>query len=165
MKKAGLFLFVMWVAASWVFASDDGPKSQPQAQVSVAQQGTENPQVGVLTLNDVIREGLEKNPAVQAAFHQVEAQKRRVPQVRTLPDPIVSVGWAGNITPFSVQNGDPSSSRAITVSQQLSISREVEAARRGGQQRSRSSELGLRSRSPSRCSGSENGLLRLLLSR
>lgn len=139
MKKAGLFLFVMWVAASWVFASDDGPKSQPQAQVSVAQQGTENPQVGVLTLNDVIREGLEKNPAVQAAFHQVEAQKRRVPQVRTLPDPTASVGWAGNITPFSVQNGDPSSSRAITVSQQFPypgklklrgevVSKEVDAA-------------------------------------
>jgi cobalt-zinc-cadmium efflux system outer membrane protein len=138
MKKAALFSLV-WVSASWVFAADDGPKSQAQVQVSIAQQSAENPSAGVLTLDDVIREGLQKNPAVQAALHQVEAQKRRVPQVRSLPDPVASVGWAGNITPFSVQNGDPSSSRAINVSQQLPypgklklrgdlVSKEVEAA-------------------------------------
>src|ERR1017187_9667225 len=32
---------------------------------------------------------------------------------------MVSVGWAGNITPFSLQKGDPSSNRGVTVSEQF----------------------------------------------
>jgi outer membrane protein TolC len=42
-----------------------------------------------------------------------------VPQAKTLPDPTVSVGWVGNITPFSVQEGDPSSNRGVSASQTL----------------------------------------------
>src|SRR5450631_884793 len=70
-------------------------------------------------LEDLLREALQKNPAIQGASHTVEAQRRRVPQAKTLPDPMVGIGWAGNITPFSVQSGDPSSYRAVTASQQL----------------------------------------------
>lgn len=139
MKKAALFLLVVWVSAIWVFAVDDSPQAAGKVAVTVAQSGAENPPADVLTLNDVIREGLQKNPSVQAAFHQVEAQRRRLPQVRTLPDPMVSTGWAGNLTPFSVQSGDPSSSRLVSVSQQVPypgklrlrgdvVSKEVEAA-------------------------------------
>src|SRR6202158_6526788 len=72
-----------------------------------------------LGLEDLVREALQKNPAVQSASHTVEAQRRRVPQAKTLPDPTVGIGWAGNMTPFSVQSGDPSSYRAVTASQQL----------------------------------------------
>jgi len=68
-------------------------------------------------LDGLIREALQKNPGVQSALRQVDALRHRVPQAKTLPDPTVSVGWAGNIAPFSVQNGDPSSNRAITASQ------------------------------------------------
>ncbi len=70
-------------------------------------------------LEDLVREALQKNPAVQSSLHTVEAQRRRIPQAQALPDPMVGVGWAGNITPFRVQAGDPSSYRAITASQQL----------------------------------------------
>jgi cobalt-zinc-cadmium efflux system outer membrane protein len=70
-------------------------------------------------LEDLVREALQKNPAIQSAMHTVEAQRRRVPQAKALPDPMVGIGWAGNITPFSVQSGDPSSYRAVTASQQL----------------------------------------------
>jgi outer membrane protein TolC len=42
-----------------------------------------------------------------------------VPQAKTLPDPMVSVGWAGNLTPFSVMQGDNSSYRGLTVSEQF----------------------------------------------
>lgn len=72
-----------------------------------------------LGLEDLVREALQKNPAIQSALHSVEAQRRRVPQAKTLPDPTVGIGWAGNIRPFSVQSGDPSSYRAVTASQQL----------------------------------------------
>jgi outer membrane protein TolC len=70
-------------------------------------------------LEDLVREALQKNPAVQSALHTVEAQRRRVPQAKALPDPMVGIGWAGNITPFSVQSGDPSSYRSVTASEQL----------------------------------------------
>jgi outer membrane protein, heavy metal efflux system len=73
----------------------------------------------VLNLADVLREALEKNPAIQSASHAVEAQRHRVPQAKSLPDPEASVGWMGNLTPFSVQEGDPSSYRGIGVMQSL----------------------------------------------
>jgi cobalt-zinc-cadmium efflux system outer membrane protein len=70
-------------------------------------------------LDGLIREALQKNPGIQSALRQVEALRHRVPQAKTLPDPMASVGWAGNIKPFSVQHLDPSSNRALTVSQTL----------------------------------------------
>jgi len=72
-----------------------------------------------VSLEDLVREALQRNPAVQSALHAVEAQKRRVPQAKAFPDPMVGIGWAGNITPFSVQSGDPSSYRSVSASQQL----------------------------------------------
>jgi outer membrane protein TolC len=68
-------------------------------------------------LDDLIREALQRNPGIQSALRQVEVFRHRVPQVKTLPDPTASVGWAGNIEPFSIQHGDPSSNRALSVSQ------------------------------------------------
>jgi cobalt-zinc-cadmium efflux system outer membrane protein len=93
-----------------------------------------------VTLDDLVQEALQKNPGVQSTLHAVEVQRRRVPQAKTLPDPMVGVGWAGNITPFSVQRGDPSSYRSIAATQQLLYpgklrlrgeiaTKEVEAAR------------------------------------
>ena len=73
----------------------------------------------VLSLDDVIREALEKSPEAQSALHTVRALERRVPQAKTLPDPMVSVGWAGNLTPFSVMQGDNSSYRGLTISEQF----------------------------------------------
>jgi outer membrane protein TolC len=70
-------------------------------------------------LEDLVREALQKNPAVQSAFHTVEAQRRRVPQAKALPDPSVGVGWMGNIRPFSIQTGDPSSYREVSAMQML----------------------------------------------
>jgi cobalt-zinc-cadmium efflux system outer membrane protein len=89
--------------------------------IQEAESSTTSHHVGQLPvgLEDLVREALRKNPAVQSALHTVEAQRRRVPQAKTLPDPMVGVGWEGNIRPFSVQSGDPSSYRAVTASQQL----------------------------------------------
>jgi len=72
-----------------------------------------------ITLAVLVQEALNRNPSVQSVFRQVQALRHRVPQARTLPDPTLSVGWAGNITPFSVQTGDPSSYRGITASQMM----------------------------------------------
>jgi outer membrane protein TolC len=71
----------------------------------------------VLNLADVVREALQRNPGVQSALHAVQAQRHKVPQVKSLPDPEASVGWMGNLAPFSLQEGDPSSYRAVGVMQ------------------------------------------------
>ena len=96
-----------------------------QAPVSVTVQSpfTEAPaqkaQQSAIGLDNLVGEALQRNPGIQSALRQVEALRHRVPQVKTLPDPTVSVGWAGNITPFSVQQGDPSSYRGVSASQSL----------------------------------------------
>ena len=99
-------------------AAEEKPSGAVPAPSSDAQLSTQTTGE-ILTLDVVVREALAKNPAVQSARHTIAAQRRRVPQVRSLPDPMLAVGWVGNITPFSVQEGDPSSNRNVSVTQQL----------------------------------------------
>ena len=90
------------------------PVTPPVPSTEVA---TQNSGQSSASLDALVLEAQQKNPGVQSAFRQVEALRHRVPQALALPDPTVSVGWAGNITPFSVQDKDPSSNRAVTASQ------------------------------------------------
>jgi AcrB/AcrD/AcrF family/Outer membrane efflux protein len=98
-----------------------GRGQEAPVSVTVQSPSTEAPaqtaQQSPVVLDDLLREALQKNPAVRSILRQVEALRHRIPQVKTLPDPTVSVGWAGNITPFSVQQGDPSSYRGVSASQ------------------------------------------------
>jgi outer membrane protein TolC len=64
-------------------------------------------------LSDLVAEAERVHPAIQAESRMIEAKRLRVPQARALPDPTVTVGWMGDFAPFKVQNGDPSSYRAI----------------------------------------------------
>lgn len=64
-------------------------------------------------LADLVAEAERVHPAIQAESRMIEAKRARVPQARALPDPTVTVGWMGDFPPFKVQNGDPSSYRAI----------------------------------------------------
>ena len=70
-----------------------------------------------VSLDELVRDALAQNPAIKSAAERYKMQQARVPQARSLPDPTVSVGWMGNITPFSVQQGDPSSYRGLTVAE------------------------------------------------
>jgi cobalt-zinc-cadmium efflux system outer membrane protein len=72
-----------------------------------------------LTLDELVSEALARNPAIQSTERRVAAMKARIPQAKTLPDPKVSVGWMGNITPFDVQEGDPSSYRSVSAMQEF----------------------------------------------
>ncbi len=95
-----------------------GNADKPVEQ-TVAIQGQSQTATAPVSLDSLIQEAEQRNPGVQSALRQVQALRHRVPQARTLPDPMISVGWAGNIAPFTVQNGDPSSYRGITASQTL----------------------------------------------
>ena len=117
-SRSGVWLgwLVLFPCALWAQEVDKAQGPALVSQASVAGQSTAQP---TLTLEEIIQEALSKNPEVQSALHAVNALQRRVPQVKSLPDPMVSVGWAGNITPFSLQKGDPSSNRGVTVSEQF----------------------------------------------
>jgi outer membrane protein TolC len=72
-----------------------------------------------VSLQNLLQVALARNPAIKSATEQFEAKRARVPQARSLPDPTVSGGWMGNITPFNIQRGDPSSYRSLTVAEEF----------------------------------------------
>lgn len=110
-------LAILLLLPAFVLPAQDS-NAMPQA-ASVSERIDQEPVPQVLVLDDVIREALEKNPEAQSAQHTINALQRRVPQVKALPDPMVSVGWAGNLAPFSVMTGDNSSYRGVNVSEQF----------------------------------------------
>jgi outer membrane protein TolC len=134
MNSRGLIAVLLWLLSTPLIAAEN-PPAKAQAQPSprqtlkaafagdpAAADPTHDPTqtaATVLTLDAVVREVLENNPAVQSAAHMVAAQRRKISQARALPDPQVSVGWMGNATPFSVQQGDPSSYRSVGAMQML----------------------------------------------
>lgn len=115
MIRRGLIL-ILAMASTFVVAEDRPASSTVPAQV-VDQKAPASQTV--LTLDDVVQTTFANNPAVASAAHSVAAQRARTPQAGSLPDPTVSIGWEGNIKPFSVQTGDPASYRAVTASQTL----------------------------------------------
>lgn len=70
-----------------------------------------------VTLAELVTEAERVHPAIKAEARMVESKQARVPQAKALPDPTVTVGWMGNITPFTVQRLDPSSYRGIAAMQ------------------------------------------------
>jgi len=115
MSRIGVFLLGTMLAVTALAQEPETNRVTGQIVTGPNQQEATT----VLDLSDVIREALEKNPGVQSALHTVNAQQHKVPQAKSLADPMVSVGWNGNLAPFSVQDGDPSSYRGISVSQQV----------------------------------------------
>ena len=123
MKRKGLFLALAVLFLVSGFANGQTGSAKPAPQV-IPGQPTE-----LLQLDDVVREALEQNPAIHAALHTVAAQRARVPQASALPDPTLGVGWMGNIQPFSVQTGDPSSYRSVSAMQMLPYPGQARIAR------------------------------------
>jgi outer membrane protein TolC len=116
MRFTRIFAILLLLPALVMPAQDSKATAQTaNASVRTDQQPVEQ----VLLLDDVIREALEKNPEAQSMLHTINALRLRVPQVKSLPDPMVSVGWAGNLAPFSVMRGDNSSYRGLAVSEQF----------------------------------------------
>ncbi len=113
MKRKGLFLAlaVLFLVSGFANGQNGSARQSPKV--------VPGPPTERLQLDDVVREALQQNPAIQAARHMVAAQRAKVPQASALPDPTVGVGWMGNIQPFSVQTGDPSSYRSISAMQML----------------------------------------------
>ncbi len=76
----------------------------------------------VLSLRVLIEEALAQNPEIIAMRRNFDMMRARVPQAKALPEPTLSYGYMGNavpLPPFDIQKGDPSSSRAFSVSQEI----------------------------------------------
>ncbi len=73
----------------------------------------------VVTLDELIAEAMRRNPEILAARRQYDMKRARVPQMTAPPEPMLSVAAMGNLLPFSVQVGDPSSARIVSFSQDI----------------------------------------------
>jgi len=74
---------------------------------------------GTITLAELVREALEKNPAIQAAQYGAAAKKATIESAQTLPDPVLGFQQMGDINPPGLQRGDPSSGRTYSVTQEV----------------------------------------------
>ncbi len=131
-------LAVLLLLAAFLHWAGQGPAAAQETKAEIP--ADSGPGQQSLRIDDVVRESLEKNPEAQSALHAMKALERRVPQASALPDPVASVGWAGNLAPFSIMSGDASSYRGVAVSEQFPYpgklklqgkiaSKEAEAAR------------------------------------
>jgi outer membrane protein TolC len=68
-----------------------------------------------VTVRQLVRIALARNPAIKSAAERFQAERARVPQARSLPDPTISGGWMGHIVPFAVEHNFPPSFRGLTV--------------------------------------------------
>ena len=84
-----------------------------------AQEGQPSGTQDVVRLTDLLTEAERVHPAIKAEAQMVESKRARIPQAKALADPTVTVGWMGNIRPFSVQHLDPSSYRGIGAMQEF----------------------------------------------
>jgi outer membrane protein, heavy metal efflux system len=80
---------------------------------------TSDASTGISALQQLIEQALENNPEIKAMQRRFDMMRARIPQAKALDEPMLSVGYMGNITPFQVQKGDPSSGRTISISQDL----------------------------------------------
>ena len=87
--------FEVIFAAGFLFLGLARPPANAQEVPSLPPGNTTTPaeqQFGtgsVLTLEEVVTEGVRRNPGVQSALHAVQAQRHKVPQAKSLPDPMV----------------------------------------------------------------------------
>jgi cobalt-zinc-cadmium efflux system outer membrane protein len=70
-------------------------------------------------LDTLIHLLLERNPAILAARHSVDARRAMVTSARTLPDPSLTFETMGNLLPPTLQAGDPSSARVLRFTQEI----------------------------------------------
>lgn len=75
-----------------------------------------------LKLDSLIKEAFQQNPEIQAARHQWEAAKAVVPQVETLPDPVVGLGYRG---PDIMREGRVQFQQAIPFPGKLNLKGDV----------------------------------------
>ena len=120
-------LTAVLAGSSVVLAQQPGSSSPGIAGATARNEGIQQPipssasdvPAGIPALQQLIDQALENNPEIKAMQRRFDMMRARIPQAKALDEPMLSVGYMGNITPFQVQKGDPSSGRSISISQDL----------------------------------------------
>ena len=116
------YLFIAVVVGSGVaLAQQPGPSSSDVVKAvdgDSRNQITDQP-AGLPSLQQLIEQALENNPEIKAMQRRFDVMRARIPQAKALDEPMLSVGYMGNLTPFTLQTDDPSSGRTISISQDL----------------------------------------------
>jgi outer membrane protein TolC len=111
--------FWLWIHPATGVAQEAASAARVSARVVLQQERVAAPVAAAASLDQLVEEALANNPGVQSALRRVEALRRRAPQARSLPDPMVEVEWMGNLKPFGVMRDDPTSYRGVGVQQTL----------------------------------------------
>jgi len=77
------------------------------------------PEAATVTLDELVQEALEHNPAIQAARRAVDAKRAMILPAQTLPEPTIGFQTMGNLIPPTLQSGDPSSARTVSIEQEI----------------------------------------------
>lgn len=104
-----------------VLAQQSEPSSSGMAKAvdrNTHNQITDQP-AGLPSLQQLIEQALENNPEIKAMQRRFDVMRARIPQAKALDEPVLSLGYMGNIAPFTLQTDDPSSGRTISISQDL----------------------------------------------
>src|SRR5258708_7464402 len=114
-----------------------------------------------LDLHELVSEVLRRNPEVLAAQKKYEAARQRPAQERSLPDPMVSLGWnsTGNPLPLAGVGTDPVANIGFMASQEFPSTRQAAAARRGSAERGASRGAGVSRGRAERDFARETGVL------
>ncbi len=85
----------------------------------LAQERAGTGEAELVTLRALQAEVERVHPGLHAIEQSLQSKQARIPQVRSLPDPMVAVGWMGDPAPFQVQRGDPSSFRFLEAREEI----------------------------------------------
>lgn len=120
MHKKFLSTFWLIVSSLMIFLTDIPAQSEVAAQVSPPDKATQvASEMEVVTLDELVQEALERNPAIQAARRLVDAKRAMIVPATTLPEPMISFQTMGNLIPPTLQRGDPSSARTVGIEQEI----------------------------------------------
>ncbi|HET9712053.1 MAG TPA: TolC family protein [Pyrinomonadaceae bacterium] len=116
------YLLITVVAGSAVVLAQQPERSSSGMAKDVDRdsrnQVTDHP-AGLPRLQQLIEQALENNPEIKSMQRRFDRVRARIPQAKALDEPMLSVGYMGNLTPFTLQTDDPSSGRTISISQDL----------------------------------------------
>jgi outer membrane protein TolC len=129
-KAKGTQLAIAYLLIAVLAGSGVALAQQPNAPRTAANTVREDPNQqplppsasdvsGIPGLQQLIEQALENNPEIKSMQRRFDSARARISQAKALDEPMLSIGYMGNITPFQVQKGDPSSGRTISISQDL----------------------------------------------
>ena len=114
-RMGALLLAVALCFSTPAFADSPKGKGNNPAAISAEEPGEQR----TITLEQLIQEAGENNPAIKAAQQTVSAKKALVLSAKTLPDPYLTFWHLGGLFPTRLMVGDPSSARTYGIEQEI----------------------------------------------